>query len=253
MKNMKKCLLILLALCMCAYLGTNLALFSQEEPDDFSIPPHLQAARALLKGVRPEENSYRHRPSVVRFKGEQGATQYICYTDCSGLIDALFKYSYGYTPKDFRKWTAKRRAVSSSYNRTISNGYGFNKITNINDVLPGDLITYKLPPGSRNFGHVMLVDEKPKRRQSSPPLIPDTTQWVVTIIDCTGHGHGVHDTRFLGNGKYHSGIGRGEIRLYTNSEGTVVGFSWSVLPKSKFYDLVSRPLVIGRLITGFRP
>jgi hypothetical protein len=253
MKYIKKYLFIVLALCACAYLGTNFALFSQDDRDDFSIPPHLQAGRALLDGVLPENNSYRNRPSVVSFKGEQGATQYICHTDCSGLVDALFAHTYGYTPQDFQKWTGKKRAKASSYYRTISNNYGFTNITNINDVLPGDLISFKLPPGSKNFGHVMLVDEKPKALQSSPPLIPDTTQWDVTIIDCTGHGHGLQDTRYLGNGKYHSGIGRGELRLYTNSAGLVVGFAWSTQPKAKFYDQVTRPIVIGRLIPGFRP
>lgn len=238
---------------MCAYLWTNLSLIPQEESDNNVVPPHLRAARILLEGVHPKDNSYRHSPSVVRFKGKQGATQYVCHTDCSGLIDALFSHSYGYTLKDFRKWTGKRRALSSSYHRAINNSYGFTKILNIHDVRPGDLITYKLPPGSNNFGHVMIVDEKPRLHKSSAPLIPHTIQWAVTIIDCTGRGHGLHDTRNLSNGKSHSGIGRGEIRLYTNSEGVVVGFSWSTLPKAKFYNQSSRPVVIGRLIPGFQP
>jgi len=258
MKDIRKYIFILLALYFCSYLA-KLDLFSQNEPDsdekatEITIPPHLQAARELLDGVLPENNSYRHRPSVVLFKGEKGSDKYVCHTDCSGLIDGLFAYTYGYTPQEFRKWTGKRRAISSSYFRTISRGFGFTNILNIHDVLPGDLISYKLPPGSKNFGHVMIVDEKPTQHKSEPPLVPDTTQWAVTVIDCTGRGHGLQDTRYLGDGKFHSGIGRGVIRLYASSEGELVGFAWSFLPKEKFYDTKSRPLVIGRLIPSFHP
>ena len=99
----------------------------------------------------------------------------------------------------------------------------------------------------------MLVDEKPVMRKSVPPLVPNTIQWAATVIDCTGRGHGLQDTRYLKNGKFHSGIGRGVIRLYTNSEGEIVGFAWSFLPKEKFYDTKVRPIVIGRLIPGFHP
>src|SRR6185295_6899062 len=208
----------------------------------------------LLSNVSPENNSYRHRPSTVRIKGINGAASYECHTDCSGLIDALFHYSYGYTEKDFERWLRKRRALSSSYFRAINNQRGFMRITHIQNILPGDLLSYKLPPGSRNFGHVMIVDELPRHLTGeTAPVIEGTIQWAVPIIDCTGKGHGITDSRHLKKDLFHSGIGKGEFRLYTNAEGLIVGFSWSLSPTTKFYDNQSRPLVVGRLIPGFRP
>src|SRR5437764_11397104 len=101
MVNIKKYLFVLFVMALCACLGTFF-LFSQEDQEELAVPPHLRAARVLLENVQPERNSYAHRPSIVRFKGEEGAKDYVCHTDCSGLIDALIHNSYGYTPQEFR-------------------------------------------------------------------------------------------------------------------------------------------------------
>ena len=75
MKDVKKYLFILLTLCFCSYLA-KLDFISQEDSTqntELFVPPHLRAARELLEGIEPENNSYRHRPSVVLFPGEKGS------------------------------------------------------------------------------------------------------------------------------------------------------------------------------------
>jgi len=228
-------------------------IFSSNESAEI-VPPHLHVARTLLLNVAPKNNSYRHRPSTVTFPGVDGATQYQCHTDCSGLIDALFHLSYGYTRDDFEHWLRKKRALSSSYFRAISEEHGFTRISHIQNILPGDLLSYRLPAGSKNFGHVMLVNHLPQPlAPDSPPVIEGTRQWIVPIIDCTGKGHGIGDSRYLGNDHFQSGIGSGEFRIYTDREGLIVGCAWSASPSAKFYSTQNRPFVVGRLIPGFRP
>lgn len=228
------------------------ALFALSSSNEEMLPPHLQAARDLQEHVLPQNNSYRHRPSTVRWKEMSGI--YECHTDCSGLVDALLKHSYGYTDSDFERWLRKRRALSSSYFRGISENRGFTRIHHVHDMLPGDLMSYRLPPGSKNFGHVMVVNGLPwPLPEESQPSIPGTRQWAVPIIDCTGKGHGVGDSRTLGDGRFQSGIGKGTFRLYTYPDGTIAGCAWSPSPTAKFYPIQERPFVVGRLIPNYRP
>ena len=100
------------------------------------------------------------------------------------------------------------------------------------------------------------------------PLIPDTTQYAVGIIDSTSTAHGcaigslTADTRWVPNnpqsscsaGATDGGAGRGTLRIYAISpglpgEGTITGYSWSITNGSHYYDQASaRPHAIGRFV-----
>jgi hypothetical protein len=49
------------------------------------------------------------------------------------------------------------------------------------------------------------------------------------------------------DGKDHDGVGQGVLRVYTDLNGEVVGYSWSTSPNSSFLDQSENHLVIGRL------
>src|SRR5947209_6305968 len=72
-----------------------------------TAPPHLKAARELLKNLDPENNSYKHSKPVVSWKDSDG--KYELHTDCSGFIDALFMHCYGYDRDALKKWLGKSR------------------------------------------------------------------------------------------------------------------------------------------------
>jgi hypothetical protein len=101
----------------------------------------------------------------------------------------------------------------------------------------------------------MLVAEAPRKMAAKAPLVEGTEQWAVTVIDCSGSGHGPTDTRAGKgkDGKSAPGLGRGVFRLYADGAGKVAGFSWSTGAKSSFVAPRDEPLVIGRLKPGYRP
>ena len=124
----------------------------------------------------------------------------------------------------------------------------FNASSRISDVRPGDVIAIKYPAGSENTGHVMLVAAAPQRSQNSEPMVAGTEQWTVTIIDETSSSHGKGDTRLGADGKSRAGVGRGVFRIYADSRGNVMGYTWSTSRRSEFRAQNDRHLDIGRLV-----
>ena len=131
---------------------------------------HLADARLLVEHLRPHDNSYRHSPSVVRWKGDDGAKKYEAHTDCSGFIDALLQHSYGYSDDDFAKWFGSKRPTAARYFEQIKKQHGFQRIRLIQDVRSGDFLAVKYPPGSGNTGHIMLVNGRPRPMKATKPL-----------------------------------------------------------------------------------
>lgn len=208
---------------------------------------HLTDLRYLLKTVAPEDTSYRHRNSVVIWQGQGGAEKSVSHTDCSGLIDKLLEHTYGFSPEQLKTWLGGRvRPLAANYYRAILGQNGFQHITNIHQILPGDIIAMKYLPGhgdkADDTGHVMVLNGLPQQIVTN---LPKYQRWSVEVIDSSG-GHGLKDTRFR-NGKFHHGLGMGYFSLYTNSEGMILGYSWTTSHSSQFYDDTARPLVIGRL------
>jgi hypothetical protein len=185
---------------------------------------------------------YKHTDGPVNW----GPKDYISITDCSGFVNALLKQSYQ-LPLDWHpKMHSVKRMNALGYYQMINDGFFFNKINNIKNAKIGDFISFRILPGTsitKNSGHVMLINGLPIPIKSSEPYIKDTIQWIVNIIDQSG-AHGPNDTRHLDNT---TGLGSGYLRLYTNHQGILTGYTWSTQPISKYMDQNFRPIVIGRL------
>lgn len=208
----------------------------------------LEAARALVRELRPEDTSYQHKHGVVKWKGENGADEYESRTDCSGFLNALLERAYGLTPDEFDSWLGKRRPLAVEYFEAIRQQRNFRQITSERDVRPGDVIAIRYPPGTNdNTGHIMLVDDLPVYHKISKPEIEGMDQWEVSVIDSSESGHGRTDTRRQPDGTFGQGVGRGILRLYSKRGGEIVGYTWSTFANSDYYDQKSRQLVIGRL------
>ena len=155
--------------------------------------------------------------------------------------------------EDFVKWLGTRRPLAKDYFEAIGNKRGLLPIANIASVQPGDLIVIRYlnsAPGD-NTGHILLAAAVPQQRKATNPVVSNMTQWDLEIIDSSETGHGKEDTRRLANGSFHDGVGQGTMRLYTDSSGVPVGYAWSDLANSSYYDATARPLAIGRLDPNF--
>ena len=122
----------------------------------------LELAKILVRELRPEDTSYQHQHGTVKWKGEQGAQNYACHTDCSGFLNLLLERAYGYTPDDFAKWLKSRRPLAGDYHDAIQEQRGFKQIQRIEDVRPGDIIAIRYPPDAENSGHIMLIAAPPR-------------------------------------------------------------------------------------------
>jgi hypothetical protein len=213
-------------------------------------PKHLTAAIDLLARLDLDNTSYRHGDPQVTWDG-------ICqlHTDCSGFLDALLMHSYGYSRDDFKQWFDSHQPSARRYHDAIAGQRGFREIRHLAEVRPGDILAVKYLNHRESTGHVMLVADQPRRIAPMPPVVTDTEQWEVSVIDSSHSGHGPTDTRHHRgpNGKDHDGLGRGVFRIYAGPKGQVVGFSWSTARVSKFVAPDDEHLVIGRLIPGFKP
>jgi hypothetical protein len=216
-----------------------------------SRPKHLDLAIRFVRQVAPENTSYRHKDTSVRWKGVRGAPAYESHTDCSGFLDALLRHTYGLNDESMKQIFGSRRPLAKAYYEAIQTQHGFRRIDSISAILPGDIIAVKYrsdDPENKdhNTGHVMLVAEAPATRPATPPLAKETRQWEVVVIDQSHSGHGPKDTRHRQGHKDASGLGEGILRIYARKDGSLAGYSWSTLKNSEFHGREDREIVIGR-------
>ena len=209
--------------------------------------PPLEWAELLVENIQPENTDYQHKKGTVKWQGVNGADGYESHTDCSGLLNALLE-RYGLKSTDFEQWLGVRRPLAITYHDAIESKNGFARIDRISGVRPGDIIAIKYPPDADNSGHVMIVSEKPHRRtKDTEPVVAETEQWEIAVIDSSELGHGKTDTRRRTDGSFGQGVGKGIFRLYCDRQGRFTGYSWSTFPNSEYHDQNDRPLAIGRL------
>ena len=113
-------LLVLASVCSLAFTG---------EPAQ--LPKHLEAAKNLVKNIDPDNNGYNHGGAKVSF-----AAPYEMHADCSGFIDALLMYSYGYSPDQLKTWLGSKRPTAHRYYEKIKAEIGFTHIKHMTDVRP---------------------------------------------------------------------------------------------------------------------
>jgi hypothetical protein len=215
---------------------------------------HLSAARDIVSRIDLSRTSYEHGQGTVDWGGTPSS-----YTDCSGFVDHLLMHSYGYTPDDFKRWFDSHRPSAKRYYQAIEEQTGFRHLERITDLRPGDFIAVKYLTRTDETGHIMLVDQVPQRAPANESRAKYGGQpgeaWLVQVIDSSESGHGPTDTRHKrgANGRDHDGLGRGVLRVYTDMQGRVIGFSWSATSVSEFRGADSEPVALGRLVPGYRP
>lgn len=234
-----------LFLCIFNCIVSSFLLVSTAKAAD---PQHLFWATDIAKNVSPEYNAYDSNPSFIQWPDANGVGIYENRTKCSSFITKILMQSYGWTSTDFHNWMSSTSPTSDKYYDAIKQQNGFVIIGNIDDIQPGDIVAIKYPSNSTVTGHMMMAKTAATLRTATLPIIEGTNQYALQIIDSSQTGHGSTDSRLNEDGTYNPGAGIGILRLYTNSVGNVVGYTWSTYNNSQFYDQRTRPIVIGRLI-----
>ena len=169
-------------------------------------------------------------------------------TVCATFVTHLLEHTYRLKKDDIKDWLGANGADASEWYDAIVKEDGFWRFKDIKDIHPGDFLAVKYNDGSKDTGHIMLVDQDPKRIKATAPIERETEQYEVEVIDSSASGHGPSDTRHKPDGGFTGGIGRGAIRLYASRDGRIIGYAWSETPKSQFYQAPARDLVAGRLM-----
>ncbi len=224
-----------------AYLALTAIITTFIGPDPAAIS---ESARTLLHDTDPAKTSYRHKNTSVLWKTEDHPAE--CYADCSALVSAILKHACNITDSQLSNWLGRKRPLARDYYDTIHATRGFKTIADPKDIHPGDIIAFKYPASAKDTGHCMIADGEATERTATEPLIENTKQWELPIIDSTGSSHGKGDTRRDAEGKTRSGLGRGTIRLYT-TDNKIVGYTWSTGPKSMYRPATERAIAVGRL------
>jgi len=219
-----------------------------------AAPPYLTNAENLVIDLLQSEQGATANnwpnvyglPAFITWSGAQSKAK----TECSSFVTLLWQHTYGWTASDFHNWMGSTSPDAAKYHDTIVAQNGFQRLQLVQQIQPGDILAIVYYPELQSpSGHVMIVQDLPQTN-SSAPLVASTRQWTVPVIDSSSSYHGTSDTRYAHPG----GIGHGIFRLYANSDGTVMGYTWSLLGTSMSNYVPQatstnsgRHLVIGRL------
>lgn len=205
------------------------------------LVPHLVWAQRLLVDLRPDHNSYGRNPTLVVWRGVDGAATSRNRSDCSSFITALWRRAYGYGPEEMRQWLGLSAPRALDYYAAIVQGNRFDRIERITNLQPGDLLVTRYRarrPGAT--GHVMLAAGLPM------PVGQCSEQRCVfrlEVIDSSRSGHGAVDTR-----QGHAGAGQGVIQVETSRDGRFQAYRWSDRSSSRWRFAADEPLVVGRFM-----
>lgn len=238
--------------------------------DESAPPAHLITARALLAAITPERNLYSASPSRIVWPGDDREPA-VNRSVCSSFGALLLKKEYGLDDRALTELFGEAAPEADEWFAAVRDSERFERIAVVESFRPGDflVIDYRSEKAIPT-GHVMLVDQAPRRvaeHDATRPLPwprPDgrggspvdwesrvLVEWHVTIIDSSRSPHGEGDTRRGANpdGGDDDGLGRGDLRLLADEKGRVIGYTWSATRQSRLWTAAERPVIAGR----FRP
>jgi len=207
---------------------------------------HLDWAQELADNLPAANNVYDTSPFYVTWPGVNGATKYSNRTLCSNFLTAVLRQSYGWTTNHFSSWLGSTSPNAEMYFDAILAEDGFEMIHTIQDIDGGDIVALQYESDNPTSGHVGIAEGPASPRGATEPIVPNTQQWEMWIIDSTRNGHGWTDSRYQ-NGSWAQGAGRGMIRFYTDAQGFIVGHTWTTT-SSAYYSTALRDIVVGRLL-----
>ncbi len=168
---------------------------------------------------------------------------------CGSFVTKLLNHSYNWSWSDYEFFDPNegQNITTASpnahrYMELIKQQVGFkDQILNIADILPGDVMVKREVGGTS--GHVWIVKEViigqpmgyPANMPDSENHLIGTTYYEVDVLDCSSGYHSNDTRKVFYNGQIHEthGAGVGTMGILTDSNGVVVGHTWS-LPSASF-------------------
>jgi hypothetical protein len=239
---------------------------AKAQTDSTEVPRHLAIARELVENIKPEDNQYTLRERSISFPGDIFSNRYAMRADCSGFLLAVFeraKYSTQ-SKMSFLEWTPNRKKhTAEDFVLSIEKGGGFTRITKVEDLRPGDILAHAMlnvedKKKTGTTGHVFLINGQPKLITPRKPVVEDTRQFEVSIIDSNEAYTGDDDSRLADPSNKVKGLGKGTIRLYADSSGELVGWATTFKTSTRFFsynprfpsETKARKAAMGRPVAG---
>lgn len=221
--------------------GVLAVLLAQSPTDERQAPPpHLVWAERLVRDLRPQDNSYGSAPTIVQWRGVDGATRSRNRSVCSSFITALFRRAYGFRTAEIAAWFGRPRPQAIDFYQVIANANRFQQVRAVGLIEPGDLLASRyLSTNATSTGHVMLVRSRPQLTAACSGLV---CVYRLQVIDASRSGHGPDDTR-----RGAAGVGLGTIQLQTTRQGALLAYRWSEQTRSRWRPSSEEPLLVGRL------
>jgi hypothetical protein len=210
-------------------------------------PGHLYWADTLVTHIAPVNNEYGNGTTYVYWAGVGGATDYRSRSLCASFVTNVLKQAYELSVYDINTWFGSMSPNAALYHDRIIEEVGFEQIVTVSEIEAGDIVAIEYPAGSTASGHVAIAAGAAVPRLATYPFVTGTIQYSLLVLDSSTTGHGTTDTRRKADGSWHAGVGRGVMRLYANSNGTIVGHAWSTQSGSTYYGTQVRDIVVGRI------
>lgn len=239
---------------------------AKAQTDSTEVPRHLAIARELVENIKPEDNQYALRERSISFPGDFLSNRYAMRADCSGFLLAVFeraKYSTQ-SKMSFLEWTPNRKKhTAEDFVLSIEKEGAFTRITKVQDLKPGDVLAHAMlnvedKKKTGSTGHVFLINGHPKQVAPRKPVVEETRQFEVSIIDSNEAYTGDDDSRLSDPSNKVKGLGKGTIRLYADTNGELVGWATTFKTSTRFFsynprfpsETKARKAAMGRPVTG---
>jgi hypothetical protein len=210
----------------------------------FSVPTDVALANQLISNISSVNNNYSYGSPVVTWAGLNGATKYATSADCSNFETLLLEQAYSFSSSQIQGWTGHTLPQAIDYYNAALADKGFTGFTQYADLQVGDAVFFNYtndPDANGDTGHVVTIEALPSgidtKYSTSTQLAYD-----VTVDDCTGSPHS-NDTRTGSE----TGVGRGQMRFYTNLAGNLVAYSWGLSSSSTVEPMSLRSAIFAKM------
>lgn len=205
-------------------------------------PPHVEFTRKFLAKLKPDMNKFQRQPTVVKFGPDP-----VCYADSMTVWNEILPEVYPqFKGRGLDTWLGGLPPQAGHYAKAIESENQFKQVQSLHELRPGDFVAIRYEEG-KEVGHLMMVNAIPKRYEATAPLLDDSFQWLVEIIDLTNEPHGESDPRYRKGGKHEGGFAKANFRFYVDGYGRPLGYTWTPGTRSKLIFQTERKVVFGRL------
>jgi cell wall-associated NlpC family hydrolase len=208
------------------------------EGDADELPEVTAARSTLIAEARRELAAVKSSHYVHRTQVDEPTGRFDF--DCSGFVGYALARAAPEAYAELHRFAGRRPLATDFVSLAAGNKSAqWTRVASVESLAPGDLIAWTRPADvvSRNTGHVMVVDETPRRTA--------TGEWEIPIVDSTAAPHGKRDLR---KQSHQTGLGRGVVVLSVGEQGAPLGYRWSTWSKSKLH---STQIVLLRPVRGF--